>query len=334
MNVKGFVNDCLTSLESASPKIKIVVGVVGLIGAGVMACVASTKVKEETKEERKAFKDIHKIRHAQNADKKGEVITDPNEQVSEDVKFIYTDKDFAKDVVRTSLSYGKKILKLYGVPFAIATISTVLVFNGTHVLNKRYLAMAALASSQSKAIDTLMSRIRERYGDEVANDIKYGLKTEKIIETEVDKETGEVKEVEKEVKVPDGSPTAGSTYAFIFDERFGEFTGDLGFDLTCVKGIEAMLNDELICKERRYLTLNNLYDRLGAPEEMYLQDKCKAMICGWINGSKKSGDCYIDLRVQTIYIEKDGKRVPRLLLDPNVVGNIYLKLNEELGYAA
>ena len=71
MNVKEFANNCLDKLQEASPRVKIVVGVTGLIGAGIAACVSSSKVKEELKPERKAIKDIKKIRNAQAADTKG-----------------------------------------------------------------------------------------------------------------------------------------------------------------------------------------------------------------------------------------------------------------------
>jgi len=332
MSAKEFMSNCMNSLEEASPRIKIVLGVVGLVGAGIAACIASSKVKEETKEERKAFKDIHKIRHAQKADETGEKL-DPEETVSDDVKFVYTDKDFAKDVVKTSLSYGKKILKLYGVPIAITGLSIALIFNGTHVLNARYLAMSASYGSIKKAFDLYKERVKERYGEEAEKDIRYGIKTEKVKEEIVDEETGEKKKVTKEIKVAEADPTACSPYAMIFDERFGEYVNDIGMNEALVKAIQSIMNEELLGKGKRYLVMDNLLDRLGAPEDMYTGE---TMICGWRkkSGQDDSADGYIDLRIQRIFIMKDGKRVPRILIDPNVEGNIYDKVVKDLKYSA
>ena len=48
----------MASLDDNSPKIKIVVGVVGLIGAGVAAAVAATKIKDDVAEEKKDLENI------------------------------------------------------------------------------------------------------------------------------------------------------------------------------------------------------------------------------------------------------------------------------------
>ena len=179
----------------------------------------------------------------------------------------------------------------------------------------------------------MISRVRERYGDEVANDIKYGLKTEKVKEEIVDEETGEKKKVTKEIKVAEADPTACSPYAMIFDERFGEYVNDIGMNEALVKAIQSIMNEELLGKGKRYLVMDNLLDRLGAPEDMYTGE---TMICGWRkkNGQDDSSDGYIDLRIQRIFIMKDGKRVPRILIDPNVEGNIYDKVVKDLKYSA
>lgn len=328
MNVKEFANNCLDKLQEASPRVKIVVGVVGLVGAGIAACISSSKVKEELKPERKALKDVKKIRNAQAADIKGVELPE-EERVSTDVKFVYTDKDFAKDVVKISLSGTKKILKLYGIPVLVGAASVGLIFNGTNVLNTRYLAMSASYTSLAKAFEIYRERVKERYGEEVERDIRYGVKTEKIKEEVIDEETGKKKNVTKEIKVVENDPTACSPFAFLVDERFGEFVNDINMNEHFARAVQSIMNDDLSTK--RYLVLNDLYDKFGAPESMYTAE---TMIIGWRRKKDETNDGKIDLRIQRVFIEKDGKRVARILVDPNVEGDIYKKVVKDLQYAA
>ena len=328
MNVKAAWNDLMVNLEEKSPRIKVAVGVAGLVGAAIGACVASTKLKEEVKEETKAYEDIRKIRNAQKAEKKGEVFPE-EETVSKDVTFIYTDKDFSKDILKVTRSLAKKLVKLYGIPFVVAATSVYLIFNGTSVLNSRYLAMSASYSTLAKAFEMYRERIKERYGEEVEQDIYYGRTTEKLEVEEVDEESGEVKKVKKNVKVSD-DPTACSPYAFIFDERFGEYVNDINMCEKLARAWQSLMNEEL--KRKRYLVINYLYDLFGAPDEMYTAD---SMIIGWRSKKDETNDARIDFRIQRIFItDENGRRVPRILIDPNVEGDIYKKVIKDLDYAA
>ena len=328
MNVKAVWNGMMNNLEEKSPRIKVAVGVAGLVGAAIGACVASTKLKEEIKEETKAYEDIRKIRNAQKAEEKGETLPE-EEVVSKDVTFTYTDKDFSKDILRVTRNLAKKLVKLYGIPFVVAVASIYLIFNGTSVLNSRYLAMSASYSTVVKAFDMYRERVKERYGEEVEQDIYYGTRTEKVEVEEVDEESGEVKKVKKNVKVSD-DPTACSPYAFIFDERFGEYVNDINMCEKLASAWQSLMNEEL--KRKRYLVLNDLYDKFSAPDEMYTAD---SMIIGWRSKKDETNDARIDFRIQRIFItDENGRRVPRILIDPNVEGDIYKKVTKDLGYVA
>ena len=326
MNVKAAWDNLITNLEEMSPKIKVVVGVAGLVGAGVGACIASTKVKDAMREERKAYEDIRKIRNAQKAEKNGKTLPE-EEAVSKDVQFVYTDKDFSKDILKVTVSFAKKLVKLYGIPFAVAVASICLIFNGTNTLNTRYLAMSASYTTVSKAFEAYRERVKERYGEEVEKDILYGVHTEKVKEEEED-EDGKKKTVTKEIKVADNDPTTCSPYAFIFDERFGEYVNDINMCEKLSSAWQSLMNEEL--KRKRYLVLNDLYDKFSAPEEMYTNE---SMIIGWRRKKDETNDGCIDFRIQRIFVtDSDGRRVPRILIDPNVEGNIYKKVIKDLGY--
>ena len=101
---------------------------------------------------------------------------------------------------------------------------------------------------------------------------------------EVDEESGEVKKVKKNVKVSD-DPTACSPYAFIFDERFGEYVNDINMCEKLASAWQSLMNEEL--KRKRYLVLNDLYDKFSAPDEMYTAD---SMIIGWRSKKDETND--------------------------------------------
>ena len=99
MDLHGKWRNFVASLDDKSPKIKIVVGVVGLIGAGVAAAIAATKIKDDVVEETEDFENIRKVRmSAKHPEECSE-----EEKVADDIAECYSDKDYAKDVVKTSL---------------------------------------------------------------------------------------------------------------------------------------------------------------------------------------------------------------------------------------
>lgn len=346
MNIKETWSNLMYGLEEQSPKIKIFVGVAGLVTAGVLACKATLKLREKTESERKAFKDIHKIKAAKDRKKLGindtivvnksegeteEVDNVPvDERISEDIQNAYSDKDYAKDVIKTSLSYGKKIFMLYGLPVCIAVVSAGLIFNGTKVLNARNLAMSAAYASLDAAFKNYQGRVKERFGEEVENEIRYGLEPAKIKE-KVKDEDGNEKVVTKKVEVAKQDPTSCSPYAFIFDSRFGEYVDDIDMCETFLRGVQHEMNAKFTYKKKKYQVLNGLYDKLGAPEEFYT---AASMRVGWLRKSE-DGDGCVNLRIQRIFIpDTDGKRmVPAILVDPNVEGDIYSKISKTMGYA-
>ena len=321
MNIKESFMKLATNLGEASPKIKIVVGVIGLIGAGVAACVASTKVKEKTEEEYKALEDIHKVRMSQKDELPEE------EKISEDLAKSYSEKDYAKDVIKVGFSYGKKLVRLYWLPILITVLSTGLILNGTHVLSTRNLALSAAYTSLSGAFEAYRERVKERYGQEVEDELHYGVEYKKLKEVTVD-ENGEEKVNTIKAPVVKGDVTKANPYAIIFDEKFDEYVGDLDYDRVFLNGIQAMLNDSLN-KKRPYITLGDLWTELGRrldPEDEKTKDlNLMSMRCGWRHGDK------IDLRVKRVFMQNGKEAKSYFLLDPNV-RDIYAEIVMENKY--
>lgn len=291
------------NLSDASPKIKIVVGVIGLIGAGVYACVksAKAKVKEATEEERKIFDDIHRVRESQNGELPEE------EKIPDDITACYSKQDYAKDVIKTSLSYVKKVLKVYAIPLLIGFASTCLIFNGMHVMNNRNLAISAAYAMLSSSFEEYRERVKERIGEEAESELYYATEHKDVKDTAYDKtvENAEVAKIGKSYMSP---------YLVIFDQSCDEWVPDLAYCQHTLNGIESILQHELD-KKKAFISFGDLLDRIG--KKIDKDDKVSqlmAMCCGWRHGDK------IDLRVHKIYIPtKDGEgAVPFFTIDPNV----------------
>lgn len=343
MKVKETFSNVLAFADAKSPQIKIGVGVVGLVAAGVIACVKAFHFKEKTKEEVETIKrtdeDAKKIVEAK---KNPELVAHTVEEledenkVSEDIVDAYTSLDYAKDVLRTRLRYGFTVVRTFAVPALLAIGSVCLIFNGSHSFSVRNLALSGQAAAATAALENVYRRIRDKCGEEVENEIRYGVEYQKVKEKETDEE-GKTTTVTKKVPVVKEDPTACSPYAFIFDERFKEWVDDIDYCENVLRGFQAVLADKLNNSRRKYVVLNDMYDLIGSPSEMYTAG---SMRVGWLKKSTPDGesDGTVNFRIQRVFIEKKTengtKLVARLMLNPNVEGDIYGKVLTELGYAA
>ena len=312
--------DMVTRLNEASPRIKIVVGVVGLVGAGVAACIATTKVKEKTEEERKTFDDIHKVRQSQ----KNELPEE--EKIPDDITACYSETDYAKDVLRTSGRMALKLGKVYGVPIAIAVVSICLIFNGTHVLNDRNLAMSAAYATLSTYFNEYRDKVKAKYGEEAEKELYYGVKYGDVTcQEKNEKGEFETKSVEHAaIAVP--KDTWQSLYLIKFNRDCAEWCNDINYNETFLRGIQAMLNDKL--KHKPFITFADLCEYIGYDLSNQSRTyQLMAMRCGWRHGDK------IDLRIQKIYIPypEEDKCCPLMVLDPNV-RDIYAEIITENDY--
>lgn len=323
----------MASLDDKSPQIKIVVGVVGLIGAGIAAAVAATKIKDDVAEETKDFENIKKVRmSAEHPEECAE-----EEKVAEDIAACYSDRDYAKDVIRTSLRYVWKVVKRFGVPIVMATASTLLIFNGANVLSNRLAGTVEALATVTSAYGNYRQGVIDKYGEKADEELRLGVKEQTITQEEVvADENGKEKVVKKKekVKVANSDPNLKSPYAFYVDERCTEYVRDIVQMEMYADAQQTLLNRQIKLGNRKWVTLAEIYDLFGRPKSEYTRD---ALVVGVVydeNNKKTNSDNYIDFRIQRVYREnEDGKYVPYVLIDPNVEGSIYDKLPKALRYS-
>ena len=153
-------------------------------------------------------------------------------------------------------------------------------------MSKRNVALAAAYVAVDTAFREYRGRVKEALGEEIDEQLRYGLVTKEIEEKVVD-EKGKEKTVKKQVTVCEGGPSLYSR--FFFDEANQNFINVEGTPEFFIEGQEKYLNDLLRAKKIVYL--NDAYEELG-----FKPSKAGAIV-GWVyDKDGKEGDNYIRIR--------------------------------------
>lgn len=283
-------------LKKASPEILVVVGVVGVVASGVMACKATTKAGAIVESLNEDMNKIHQASEMENVD--------------------YTEEDKKKDTVIVYTQAAVKYVKLYA-PSVLLGMASIGCIVGSHtILHKRNVALAAAYAAVDKGFKEYRSRVVERFGAELDRELRYNIKAKEFEETVVDSK-GKEKTVKKTVSVSD--PNEYSDYARIFDDGCRGWSKDPEFNLTFLKQQQNWANDVL--KSKGHLFLNEVYDMLG------FQRTKAGQVVGWIYDEEHPvGDNFVDFGIYNLNIEKARDFVNgyerSIVLDFNVDGPI------------
>lgn len=291
--IKSAVRNVKTGAVKHSPEILVITGIVGLVTAGVLACRATTKVQNILNERDASLGSVD--------------ILEQDEHEAD-----YTVEDAKKDRVIIHVKSGLKIARLYAPALALGAASVVSILAGHNILSKRNAALAAAYATVENSFNEYRKRVAERFGEEVDNELKFGVKTKQITETVTD-ENGKEKRVKKTVNVAD-SNLGNSPYAFVFDENTARsvYESDLEYMLMRLRHEQQYANDLLVA--RGYLPLNEILERLGMkPSKM-------GQIVGWATGG--SGDGFVDFGAKVIDVDTINGAEEKIVLDFNCQGNI------------
>lgn len=287
-------------LKKHSPEILIGVGLVGVVASAVMACKASTKlpaVLEDTKDKVEAIK---------------EAPTNPQ------LEGKYTEEESKKDLAIVYTQTGLQLAKMYAPAVLLGAASIGCIIASHNISHKRNLALAAAYATVDQGFKDYRNRVIERFGKELDKELKFNIKKQEVEEQVVDKETGEVTTVKKNVEVAD--PNLYSMYARFYDDGCTGWEKDPEHNLFFLKQQQNFANDLL--KTQGYLFLNDVYEMLGI-------NKTKAgQIVGWIYDEKHPvGDNFVDFGIWNKY-DPEARRFVNgkesvILLDFNVDGDIW-----------
>ena len=285
-----------------SPEILAVTGVVGIVTSAVMACKATTKVSDIVNEAKETVDKIHE------SVGKGLHTSDGEE---------YTEEVAKKDLTIVYAQTGLKFVKLYGPSVALGIASIACLLGSNHILRKRNLALAAALTNVATSFKEYRGRLVDRFGKDVDRELRFGIKAKEVEETVVDKDGNETT-VTKTVEVVDPN-TAHSLYSIVFCEGNTGWTRNAELNKVFLIQQQNWANDKL--KMNGVLTLNEVYDMVGAPRTAYGQ------IAGWVwTEDGTIGDNFVDFGLFDVNNEKAcdfiNGREKSIILDFNCIGNI------------
>ena len=292
---KSFKKAQLT-VRKHSPEILMVAGVIGTVAGAVMACKETLELEDvldECKQEKMELEEQYAM----------------CEKYSEDA--------LKKDQVKLTIKQAVKIVKLYAPSVIMEVTSIGVIFASNDIMRKRNASMAAAYATLNSMYKRYRQNVIESYGEEVDNDMRFGVKHEKV--TEIDEDGNKVK-IDARIVDLDNTALAISDYSRFFQMGCKGFDASSGrYNLLYLKGIQAMFNNKLIADG--YVMLNDVYRELGfdtIPEGWSI---------GWVyDEANPIGDNYIDFGLYEAR-NKNQRAVndwePVILMDFNVDGNLY-----------
>lgn len=289
-------------LKKHSPEILVVAGVIGTVASVVMACKATLKVTEVIDEAKTTVDKIHEGVEEQKHTVDGE---------------LYTQEDANKDLAIVYVQTGWKFVKLYGPAVALGVVSMGCMIGSNHILRKRNVALAAAFKAVDTGFKEYRGRVIERFGKDLDRELRYNIKAKEIEERVIDEDGNEIT-VTKTVEVVD--PNAiHSIYSVVFCEGNTGWTRNAELNKVFLIQQQNYANDKL--RLNGILTLNEVYDMIGAPRTRYGQ------FAGWVYTEDGSvGDNFVDFGIFDIYNEKACDFVngyeKSIILDFNCIGNI------------
>ena len=284
-------------IKQHSPEILMIAGAITVVGSAIMACKASTKVSaiiEDTNKQLDIVDDVAK---------KGDEELYSKEDAKHDTLIIYTQT-------------GMKLAKLYAPWIVLGGLGLYSMFASHGIMKSRNAAMAAAYSVLDAGFKKYRERVAEQYGEDVENDIRYGIKAEKVTEVEAC-EDGKTHKVKKVVRTIDKNDP--SVYAKFFDELCPTWRSDADLNLAFLRARESEANYRL--RSQGYLFLNDVYDMLEIPRTKAGQ------AVGWIyDKDNPRGDNHISFKIYDGRTQEKRDFVNGLeksiLLDFNVDGPI------------
>lgn len=285
-----------------SPELLVVAGVAGIVASTVMACKATTKVNDIVDEAKETIDKIH------DSVDKGLHTSDGEE---------YTQEVANKDLSIVYVQTGWKFVKLYGPAVALGVASIGCMIGSNRILRKRNVALAAAFKAVDTSFKEYRGRLIDKFGKDLDRELRFGIKAKEVEERVVD-ENGNETTVKKTVEVVDPN-VAHDLYSIVWCEGSTGWTKNPELNKVFLIQQQNYANDKL--KMNGILTLNEVYDMLGAPRTKYGQ------LAGWVYTKDGSaGDDFVDFGIFNLDNDKACDFVngveKSIILDFNCIGNL------------
>lgn len=280
-------------LQKASPQVLLGAGIVGMVGATVLACRATLKMEEVLDEAKVKLEKTNKA------------LVEHSEE--------YSDKDRQRDVTLIYFQTGVKITKHYAPAIILGGLSLAAIIGSNRILAGRVVALTAAYGTLEEAFSRYRNRVIEKYGEDQDRDFRYGTREVEIVDPE------DARKKKKITQVALGEP---SGYAKFFDESSTSWRRDPELNLFFLHSHQKYANDQL--HSRGHVFLNEVYDMLG------LERTQAGSVVGWIKSDDGSTDNHVSFGVFDGKTDQARDFVNgyegAILLDFNVDGIIWDKI--------
>ena len=251
-------------LKKASPTIMIVGAAVGGVTATVLACKATIKAQDILDEHNAAVESIHEAKAKIDS---GEIVLSEGET--------YTEEDLKKDITATYVHTGVQLAKVYAPAVGLGVASLGCMFGSHHIMSKRNASLTAAYIALDKAFKEYKTRVTDRFGDRVQQELEHNIKAVEIESKKTD-ENG-VEETIKEYK--DVAMQHTSPYTCIFDETVDTWQPDNQLNRNYLFLMEQSANKRL--RAQGHLFLNEVLASLGTHGGVSMKTPA-GQIVGWI----------------------------------------------------
>lgn len=216
----------LLVVQKNSPTILFVGGVVGIVGAGVLACRATLKL---------------------------EGVIQEAEEAHDFARSLAKKKDRTRDHAYINAKTAIKVTKLYAPAVGLGVVS-VGALTGSHLtLTRRNVAVTAAYAAVEKSFNEYRQRVIDDEGEDKDREYRYGSETREIIE---ETKTGPQPKTIKSVARQDPSG-----YARFFDETCPSWEPNSEYNLYFLRCQQDYFTRKL--HARGHVFLNEVYDTLG-----------------------------------------------------------------------
>jgi hypothetical protein len=214
-------------IKKDSPTLLFGAGVVGMVGATVLACRATLKLQDVLETSQNDLKTARTLEHRE-----------------------YSENDRNKDI---AIIYTRSVIKvgrLYGPALLLGAASIGALTKSHNILTERNLALTAAYAAVDRAFNEYRSRVVDKYGVDADRELRYSTE-----EVEVLDEKGRIE------TIPMVGPGSESMYARFFDQYSPNWSKDPEYNFLFLRCQQNYANDLL--KARGHIFLNEVYDMLG-----------------------------------------------------------------------
>lgn len=248
------------TVQKNAPNLLFAAGVVGSIGATVLACRATLKLESIVDEAKLNLEVVDSI--------------DTDQTNEEGV--IYSAQDKQHD---TMVVYGRAtvdIVKLYAPAVILGGFSIAALTKSHNMLNDRVAALSAAYAAVSAGYEQYRAKVIAKYGEEQDREFRQSREVLPL-------EGPDGKVIDQTVVSHDGT----SPYAKFFDESSTNWTKNAEYNYAFLVAQQNWANDKL--RAQGHLFLNEVYDSLGIPRTR------AGSVVGW--SFSGNGDNYVDFGI-------------------------------------